>query len=71
MEKLTINEKINVRSNMRTKERRDNETVKLSYERSIRNKATKYDGLCLWFYVMPCNNMNQLIINANFQRSFK
>jgi len=73
MKNLNINEKINVRSNLNYKLRRITSELSRSYNLATgykNDEKSKYTE-CLYYSVMPCNTQNQLLINSNFQRSFK
>jgi hypothetical protein len=73
MKFLTINEKINVRSNMDFDLRRDNNCVKHCYniaQGHKNNPKSMYFEGCLYYSVMPINTQLQLLRNRNFQRSF-
>jgi len=70
---LTINEKINVRSNMDFDLRKDKNCVIYSYnvaQGHKNNPKSMYFEGCLYYSVMPRNTQLQLLKNRNFQISF-
>jgi len=74
MTTLNINEKINVRSNLKTSERRSISELQRSYRIGTMNKNCKFSGYnegTLYYPVMPLRNVNQLTVNKNFQISYK
>ena len=78
METLSINEKINVRSNAKSTTRSfeprfwEINNISRSYDKALQNiKISKSNQLFLHYASMPCNTMNQLLTNVNFQRSYK
>lgn len=73
METLNINEKINVRSNLKYTERRILSSLARSYSLATgyKNNIKSDYANCLYYSVMPCNTQNHLLINSNFQRSFR
>lgn len=73
MKTLNINEKINVRSNLNYKSRRIYADLSRSYKIATgykNDEKSKYTE-CLYYSVMPRNTQSQLLVNSNFQRSFK
>jgi len=74
MNTLNINEKINVRSNLKFLERRSISDIQRSYRIGTMHKNDSFSGYdknVLYYPVMPLINVNQLTVNKNFQISFK